>query len=47
VGITPSTFFVEGLQYSVPVFLSLLLLISLAYWRVRKEKGFAPRMERL
>ena len=47
VGITVSTFFVEGLQYSVPAFLSLLFLISLGYWRVRKEKGFAPRMERL
>jgi AAT family amino acid transporter len=47
VGITASTFFVEGLQYSVPAFASLLLLISIAYWRVRKEKGLAPGMERL
>jgi len=47
VGITASTFFVEGLQYSVPAFLFLLLLISLGYWRLRKEKGFAPRMEPL
>ena len=37
VGITASTFFVEGLQYSVPAFASLLLLISLAYLRVRKN----------
>jgi amino acid transporter, AAT family len=47
VGITASTFFVEGLQYSVPAFASLLLLISIAYLRVRKEKGLAPGMERL
>jgi len=39
VGITASTFFVEGLQYSVPAFLSLLLLISLAYWRVRNQSS--------
>jgi L-asparagine transporter-like permease len=38
VGITASTFFVEGLQYSVPAFTSLLLLISLAYLRVRQER---------
>jgi AAT family amino acid transporter len=46
VGITASTFFVEGLQYSVPAFASLLLLISLAYLRVRKEKGFARRIQK-
>ena len=45
VGITASTFFVEGLQYSVPAFASLLFLISLAYSRVRKEKGFAPGIQ--
>lgn len=45
VGITASTFFVEGLQYSVPAFASLLLLISLAYLRVRREKGFAPGIQ--
>jgi amino acid transporter, AAT family len=38
VGITASTFFVDGLQYSVPAFAPLLLLISLAYWRVRRAK---------
>ena len=42
VGITASTFFVEGLQYSVPAFASLLLLISLAYLRIRRRKGFTP-----
>jgi L-asparagine transporter-like permease len=41
-GIAASTFLVEGLQYSVPAFASLLLLISLAYVKVRQGKGFAP-----
>jgi L-asparagine transporter-like permease len=41
-GIVASTFFVEGLQYTVPAFAPFLLLISLAYWRVRRGKGFAP-----
>ena len=40
VGITTSTLFVEGLQYSVPAFAPLLLLISIAYWRVRSGKAF-------
>jgi len=44
-GITTSTLFVDGLQYSVPAFAPLLLLISLAYWRIRPGKGSAPRME--
>ena len=46
VGITASTLFVEGLQYSVPAFAPFLLLISLAYWRVRQGKGFEPQTER-
>lgn len=46
VGITTSTLFVEGLQYSVPAFAPFLLLISLAYWRVRQGKGFGTQMER-
>src|SRR5215467_5517558 len=41
VGITASTFFVDGLQYSVPAFASLLLLISLAYRRIRRRKEVA------
>lgn len=45
IGITVSTLFVEGLQYSVFAFAPLLLLISLAYWRVRRTKGMAPRVE--
>jgi amino acid transporter, AAT family len=35
VAIAGSTFFVEGLQYSVPAFGALLAIISLLYWRVR------------
>jgi len=38
-GITVSTFYVDGLQYTVPAFLPFLLLISLAYWRVRTKGG--------
>jgi len=39
-GITVSTFFVDGLQYTVPAFGPFLLLISLAYLRVRKQNQF-------
>jgi AAT family amino acid transporter len=35
IAIACSTFFVQGLQYSVPAFLMLLALMSLAYWRAR------------
>ena len=45
-GIAVSTFYVQGLQYSVPAFVPILLLISLAYWKVRRGKGFARGMER-
>ncbi|MFZ0634902.1 MAG: amino acid permease [Candidatus Acidiferrales bacterium] len=38
-GITVSTFFVDGLQYTVPAFAPFLLLISIAYWRVRRRGG--------
>jgi L-asparagine transporter-like permease len=44
-GIAASTFYVEGLQYSVPAFAPFLLLISLAYWKVRRGKGLAPGSE--
>jgi L-asparagine transporter-like permease len=44
-GIVASTFYVDGLQYSVPAFAPFLLVISLAYWKVRRGKGFAPGME--
>jgi amino acid transporter, AAT family len=36
-GITVSTFFVDGLQYTVPAFAPFLLLFSLAYLNVRKK----------
>jgi AAT family amino acid transporter len=44
VGIAASTFYVEGLQYSVPAFAPFLLLISFAYWKVRRGNGFVPRV---
>jgi L-asparagine transporter-like permease len=44
-GIAASTFCVDGLQYSVPAFAPFLLLISLAYWKVRRGKGVAPELE--
>jgi L-asparagine transporter-like permease len=36
-GITASTFFVDGLQYALPAFLPFLLAMSLVYWRVRRR----------
>lgn len=39
--ITISTFFIDGLQYTVPGFAPFLLLISLAYLSVRKKKQLA------
>lgn len=36
-GIAASTFFVEGLQYTVPAFAPFLMLISLAYWMIRRR----------
>jgi amino acid transporter, AAT family len=38
VAIACSTFFVEGLRYSVPAFCVLLAIISLLYWRVRQDE---------
>ena len=41
-GIAVTTFYVDGLQYTVPAFLPFLLLVSVAYWRVRgKERRAA------
>jgi L-asparagine transporter-like permease len=40
-GITVSTFFVDGLQDTVPAFAPFLLLISLAYLRTRKKNRLA------
>jgi amino acid transporter, AAT family len=45
VGIAASTFYVEGLQYTVPAFLPFLLLISLAYWKVRRRRETLPSSE--
>ena len=36
-GIAASTFYVEGLQYTVPAFAPFLLFISLAYWMIRRK----------
>ena len=36
-GIAASTFYVEGLRYTVPAFAPFLLLISLAYWMIRRK----------
>jgi AAT family amino acid transporter len=41
-GVTLSTFYVDGLQYTVPAFLPFLLLISLAYWRIRRKGSTVP-----
>jgi L-asparagine transporter-like permease len=38
-GIALTTFYVDGLQYTVPAFLPFLLLVSIAYWRVRGKEG--------
>ena len=39
-GLTASTFFVDGLQYALPAFLPFLLAMSLVYWRVRRRPQF-------
>ncbi len=36
-GIAASTFFVEGLRYTVPAFAPFLLLMTIAYWIVRRK----------
>ena len=36
-GIAASTFFVDGLRYTVPAFAPFLLLISMAYWMIRRK----------
>jgi L-asparagine transporter-like permease len=37
--IAATTLFVDGLRYSVPLFVPFLLLISLAYWKLQKNRG--------
>jgi L-asparagine transporter-like permease len=41
-GIAASTFYVDGLQYTVPAFAPFLVLISLAYWWLRRGATAAP-----
>ena len=41
-GLAASTFFVDGLQYTVPAFIPFLLLISLAYLVVRRKGELPP-----
>jgi len=38
VGIAISTAFVDGLQYSTPIFAILLVIMSLVYWKVRRQR---------
>jgi AAT family amino acid transporter len=40
-GIALTTFYVDGLQYTVPAFLPFLLLVSIAYWRIRGKENRA------
>jgi amino acid transporter, AAT family len=39
-GIAASTFYVDGLKYTVPAFVPFLVLMSIAYWRIKRETGF-------
>jgi AAT family amino acid transporter len=41
-GIAASTFFVDGLKYTVPAFVPFLVLMSIAYWRIKRETGVMP-----
>jgi AAT family amino acid transporter len=41
-GITVSTFFVDGLQYTVPCFIPFLIVISLFYWTIRRKGELPP-----
>jgi AAT family amino acid transporter len=36
-GIAASTFYLDGLRYTVPAFAPFLFLISLAYWMIRRK----------
>ncbi len=44
-GIAASTFYVDGLQYTVPAFAPFLVLMSIAYWRI-KRKNRMPNVEK-
>ena len=41
-GIAASTFYVDGLRYTVPAFAPFLVLISLAYWIIRRKAQSTP-----
>ena len=41
-GIAASTFYVDGLQYTVPAFVPFLLLMSVAYWSMKRRQGELP-----
>lgn len=41
-GITISTFYVDGLNYTVPGFAVFLLIFSVVYWRLRRKLKNAP-----
>jgi hypothetical protein len=45
--IAGSTFYIQGLQYSLPTFVLLLVIMTLAYWKVRPEleAEIAARLE--
>ncbi|HET7208440.1 MAG TPA: amino acid permease [Terriglobales bacterium] len=47
IAIAGSTFYVEGLQYSVPIFALLLAVMTVAYWRIRNRTstGDAAKLE--
>jgi amino acid transporter, AAT family len=36
-GLAATTFYVDGLRYTVPAFTPFLLLISVAYWRIKRR----------
>jgi L-asparagine transporter-like permease len=42
VAITATTFFVEGLEYTVPSFLPFLVIMSIVYARVKARAGVRP-----
>jgi amino acid transporter, AAT family len=44
-GISVSTFFVDGLQYTVPAFAPFMVLISLLYLRTRKKNQLAKERQ--
>jgi L-asparagine transporter-like permease len=41
-GIAVSTFFVDGLQYTVPTFAPFLAIVSIAYWVARRRRTAEP-----